>query len=130
MKCYWITECYYPDPEYTKFNPFERCKVYLDQQEQKKRAGGKTSGESLCSDKPREIHEISTVISVLSASMASVKESCKTTTCDLKRMKKHSGYKDSDNESLFTYSDKNDVDGNHRNAALAHGTLKRKKKKR
>ena len=122
-------ECYYPDPEYSKFNPFERRKVYLNQQEQKKRAGGKTSGESLRSDKPREIHEISTVISELSASMASVKESCKAINCDIKRMKKHSGYKDSDHDELFTSSDENDVDGNRGNAALAHGSLKRSKKR-
>ena len=62
--------------------------------------------------------------------MATVKESCKATTRDLKRTEKHSGYKDSDNESLFTSSDKNDVDRNPGNAALARGTLKRKKKKR
>ena len=70
MKCTWITECYYPAPEYNRFNPFERRKVYLNQQDQKKHAGGRNGGGP-CSDKPREIQEFSTVISELSALMAS-----------------------------------------------------------
>ena len=127
MTCDWITECHYPEPEYNRFNPFERRKVYLNQQEQKKRDSGRTDGGPR-SDKPREIQEFSTVISELSASMASVKESCKATTRDLKRMKKHSGYRDSDYEELFTSSDENDVYANHGNTALARGILKKRKK--
>ena len=123
-----ITECYYPGPEYNGFNSFERRKVYLNQQDQKKRAGGRTGGGSLRSDKPRKIQDFSTVILELSASMASVKESCKATTRDLKRMKKHSGYRDSDHEELFTSSDENEVDANRGNAALARGILKKRKK--
>ena len=60
--------------------------------------------------------------------MASAKESCKATTRDLKRMKKHSGYGDSDHEELFTFSDVNDVDANRGNTALARGILKGRKK--
>ena len=81
------------------------------------------------SDKPRKIQEFSTVISELSASMASVKESCKATNRDLKHMKKHSGYRDTDHEELFISSDENDVDGNRRNAAFARGILKKQKKR-
>jgi len=40
----------------------------------------------------------------------------------------HSGYKDSDNESLFTSDEDNDVDGNRGNDALVRGSLKRKKR--
>ena len=80
-------------------------------------------------DRPREIHEISTVISELSASMASVKESCKATNHDIKRMKKASGYRDSDHESLFDSEEtEDDVDGNRKNSALVRGSLQRKKK--
>ena len=127
MKCTWITECCYPEPEYNRFNPFERRKVYLNQQDQKKHAGSRNGGGPR-SDKPREIQEFSTVISELSASMASVKESCKATTRDLKRMKKHSGYRDSDHEELFTSSDENEVDANRGNAALVRRILKKRKK--
>ena len=127
MKCTWITECYYPEPEYNRFNPFERRKVYINQQDQKKQAGGRNGGAPR-GDKPREIQEFSTVISELSASMASVKESCKATNRDLKRLKKNTGYRSSDHEELFTSSDDNDVDANRGNAALARGILKKRKK--
>ncbi len=43
MKCTWITECYYPESEYNRFNPFERRKVYINQQLQKKQAGNRSS---------------------------------------------------------------------------------------
>ena len=43
-------------------------------------------------------------------------------------MKKHSGYRDSDHEELFTSSDDNDIDTNRGNAALARGILKKRKK--
>ena len=81
-------------------------------------------------DTPREIHDISTVISELSASMASVKESYKATTCDIKHMKKASGYRDSDHDSLFDSeeTEDNDVDSKRKNSALVRGSLKRKKK--
>ena len=127
MKCTWITECYYPESEYNRFNPFERRKVYINQQLQKKQAGNRSGGAPR-GDKPREIHEFSTVISELSASMASVQESCKATNRDIKRLKKSTGYRSSDNEELFTSSDDNDIDANRGNAALARGTLKRRKK--
>ena len=61
--------------------------------------------------------------------MASVKESCKATNRDIKRMKKASGYRDSDHESLFDSEEtEDDVDGNHKDSALVRGFFKRKKK--
>ena len=129
MKCTWIDKTWYPADEYDQLDVFERRKLYLNQQEQKKHRRG-TGGGGGKRDAPRDISAVSTVVSELTASVASIAETVKGTARDLKRFKKYSGYRDSDHESLFTPSPSesdDDVERNHKNSALARGNLKGKK---
>ena len=110
-------------------NVFETHKLYLNQQEQKRREGKPTGVRTREKRPVREVHEFSTVISELSASVASIAKSAKQTSREIKRMKKATNY-NSEDEPLFSSSDYDDVQTNRGNAALARGTIKKVGKKR
>ena len=112
-----------------KMNVFETRKLYLNQQEQNRREGKPTDVRKRDKRPVREIHEFSTVISELSASVSSIAESAKQTSREIKRMKKATNY-NSDNEPLFSSDDNNYVQTNRGNAALARGSIKKVGRKR
>ena len=129
MKCHWITKNWYPQEDYINMNVSETRKLYLNQKE-KKRCEGKPTNVRTRDNKPvRDIHEFSTVISELSASVASTAEYTKQTSREIKRMKKAADY-NSDNEDLFSSADNDDVQTNRGNAALARGSIKKGGRKR
>ena len=73
-------------------NVFETRKHNINQQEQKRREGNPADVRMRDKRPVREIHEFSTVISELSASVASIAESTKQTSREIKCMKKPTNY--------------------------------------
>ena len=65
----------------------------------------------------------------MAASVASIAESAKQTSREIKRMKKATNY-NSEDEPLFSSSDDEDVQTNRGNAALARGSIKKVGRKR
>ena len=127
MKCHWINKTWYPDDAYAKFNGAEKLKLFLNQEEQRRREGKPLKARTTGPAPVREVNEMNTVISQLTASVASVTETCNDTAKSLKRLRRTAGY-NSDDESLFS-DDDDDVAANRTNAALARQAEKRKDKR-
>ena len=88
MKCHWINKTWYPDDAYAKFNGTKKRKLFLNQEEQRRREGKPLKARTNITAPVREVNEMNTVISQLTASVASVTETCNDTAKSLKRLKR------------------------------------------